>query len=57
MVKITGALHDDVCTFMIISRSSLLRMKHVSDKIFSEIQDTLMIQNFFHENHTVYEIM
>jgi hypothetical protein len=57
MVKITGALHDDVCTFMIIARSSLLRMKHVSDKIFSENQDTFYDPELFHENHAAYEIM
>ena len=57
MAKITGTLHDDVCTFMIISRSSLLRMKHVSDKIRSENQDIFYGPELFHENHAVYEIM
>jgi len=36
MVKITGTFHENLCTFMIISRSILLRMRNVSD-IFTEI--------------------
>jgi len=32
MVPITGSLHEDVRTFMIISRLILVRMKYVSDK-------------------------
>ena len=29
LTRITGALHEDVCTFMIISRSIIFRMRKV----------------------------
>jgi len=31
LTRITGTLHEDRCTFMITSRSVLLRMKNISD--------------------------
>ena len=44
----TGTLHEDVFTFLIISRSFLLRMRNVSDKICSKNQNTLFtFSNFF----------
>ena len=43
---------------MIISRSFLLRMRALSDKYCKESQYThFMFNNFFFENHAVYEIM
>jgi hypothetical protein len=54
----TGTLHEDLCTFVIISQSFLLRMRNVSDKSWRENQDTyFMFSNFFLENRAVYEIM
>ena len=35
-----GTLHEDRCTFLIISRSFLLRMRNVSDKLYREHQNT-----------------
>jgi hypothetical protein len=41
-----------------VSRSVLLRMRNVSDKICTENQNThFMFNNFFPENLAVYEIM
>ena len=41
----------DYYTYLIISRSFLLRMRNISDKSFTENQDN------FSENRAVYEIM
>jgi len=35
-----GTLHEDKCTFFIISRSFLLRMRNVSDKSCTENENT-----------------
>jgi len=43
MTSITGTLHEDQYTFLIISRSVLLRMRNVSDKSCRENQNTLFI--------------
>jgi len=40
-----GALRDDQYTFLIISRSFLLRMRNVSDKICMETQNTHFMSN------------
>jgi len=40
--RITGTLHEDQCTFMIISRS-FLRMRNVSDKRRRENENTCFI--------------
>jgi hypothetical protein len=40
-----GTLHKDLCTFMIISRSILLRMRNVSDKSCTENQNTHFMFN------------
>ena len=48
MTRIMGTLHEDLCTFMIISHSFLLRMRNVSDKRLRESQNThFMFNNFF----------
>jgi len=42
----------------VISRSVLLGMRNISDKIFGEIQNAhFMFNNFFSENRAAYEIM
>jgi hypothetical protein len=33
-----GAVHEDQYTFLVISRSVLLRMKNVSEKVVEEIK-------------------
>jgi hypothetical protein len=58
LTTITGTLHDDLCTFMIISRWILVRMRNVSDKSCTENQNThFMFNNIFPQNRAVYEIM
>jgi len=44
----TGTLHEDQYTFLIISRSVLLVMRNISDKICRENQNTyFMFKTFF----------
>jgi len=50
-----GTVHEDRYTFFITSRSLLLIMTNVSDKICRETQTTHFV--FFFENRAVYEIM
>ena len=45
--RITGSLHDDQYTLMTISRSFVLRMRNVSDKICTENQNTHFVFNVF----------
>jgi len=40
MTRITGTSHEDLCTFMIISRRILLRIRSVSDKSCIQSQNT-----------------
>jgi hypothetical protein len=47
LTRITGTLHEDLCTFMIISRWFLLRIRNVSDKSCRENQNTHFISNNF----------
>ena len=47
LTTITCTLHEDQYTFTIISRSVLLRMKHVSYKRCRENQNTHFLKNFF----------
>ena len=55
----TGTLHEDQYSFLIISRSFLLRMRNVSDKSCrGKSKHTFCVQKkFFPENRAVYEIM
>jgi len=43
--KITGILHDDQYTFLIISRSFVVTMRNVSDRSCREKQNTLFVFN------------
>ena len=53
-----GTSHEEQYTFLIITRSVLLRMRNVSSKSCRENQNThFMLHDFFHENRAVYEIM
>jgi hypothetical protein len=57
-VSITCTLHEDMCTFMIISRSIRLETRNVSDKSVEKIKMHILCSIiFFFENRTVYEIM
>ena len=56
--RITGTLHDDRHTFVITSRSVLLRVRNVSDKSCRENQNThFVFNNAWFGNRAVYEIM
>ena len=56
MAEITGTLHEDVFTFMIISRRILIRMRNISDKSYREKTHILRSITFC-ENRTVYEVI
>jgi len=48
LVRITGTLHEDQYTCLVITRSVLLRMRNVSDKSCRENQNThFVFSNFF----------
>jgi hypothetical protein len=54
----TGTLHEDHRTFLIISRYVLLTMRNVSDGFVEEIKTHFVVNNFFPpENRAVYELM
>jgi hypothetical protein len=56
--KNNGTLHEDLCTFVIISRWILLRMRTISDQSCRENQNTYFVfDNFLSENRALYEIM
>ena len=56
MTRIRGTLHEDLRTFVIISRSVLLTMRNVSDKRCKETENThFRLSNFFYENCAVYD--
>jgi hypothetical protein len=42
-----GTLHEDLCTFLIVSRSVRLEMKSVSDKRCTGNKNIFCVQNFF----------
>ena len=53
-----STLHEDVCTFMKISRQIIIKMRNASDKSHRESQNThYVFSNFFPESCAVYEIM
>ena len=54
---ITGTLHEDQQTCLIISLSILFRMSNISAKFVEEIKTYIMINKFFLENRIFYEIM
>ena len=59
-MRITGTLHEDQHTFLIISRLILLRMRNVSDKSCRENQNThFVFSNFLPKNRAffLFEIM
>jgi hypothetical protein len=58
LTGITGTLHEDQYTFMIIFCSVLLRMGNVSNSSSRENQNRISCcLTFFFENRAVYEIM
>jgi len=50
MIRITGTLHEDLCTLILVSQGILLRIMNVSDRSCRDNQNTLfMLNNFFLE--------
>jgi len=52
---IAGTLHEDRYTFLIISRSVLLRMRNVSAKVVEKIKTHILYSITFSECRAVYE--
>jgi len=50
-------LHDDQYTFLIISRSVLLRMRNISEKGVEKVETQFVFKNFYFESCALYEIM
>ena len=58
MTRITGTLHEDQYTFIVISSRNILRKRNVSDKFVTKIKTHFKFNNvFFFENLAFYEIM
>ena len=56
-MRIMSTLHEDQCTFMIMSNSLLLKMKNVMDKIVEKIKTYILCSiTFILNNHAIYEI-
>ena len=55
MIRITGIIHEDLCTFMLVSQEILLRIRNVSDRICRDNQNILFMLNFS-ENCAIHEI-
>jgi hypothetical protein len=56
MTRITETVHEDKYSFLITSRSVLIRMRNVSEKSCRENQNTNFMLLLFFVNHAVYEI-
>jgi hypothetical protein len=59
LTRITGTLHEDMCTFMILSRWILVRVRNVSDKNCRENENThFTFSNFFPRKscHVLYNV-
>jgi hypothetical protein len=51
MIRITDALHEDLCLFMIVSRRILFRMRNISNKSCREHQNThFLFSKFFRKS-------
>ena len=57
-IRITFTLHEDQQTFLIISRSMLLRLTNISDKFVEKIKTHILclVTFFWFENRAFYEI-
>jgi hypothetical protein len=52
-----ATLHEDLRTFMIVSRLILLGMRNISEKVCRQDRNTHFIfNNIFSKNHAIYEI-
>jgi len=51
MTRITGTIHEDHDTLLLVSRLFLIRLRNVSDKSCKETQNThFKYNNFYFEN-------
>jgi len=51
LTRITGTLHEDLCTFVVVSFGIILRMRNVADKSCRENQNTFYIwETFFRKS-------
>ena len=58
MTRITGTLHEDQYTYLVIPRSVFLKTKNVSGKHFREYQNThFVFTNIFRKSRFLFEIM
>ena len=57
LTKIMATLHEDMCTFMTISRWILPRMRNVSDHFEKNIKTHILCSETFPKNHVIYNIM
>jgi hypothetical protein len=57
LTRITGTLHEDQYTLLIISRPLLFRMRNVSGIFVEKIKGHILHSIQFSENLTVYETM
>ena len=53
----TCTSHENLCTFMIIPPSFILRMRNVSDKFVEKIRTHVLCSINFSKNRVVYELM
>jgi hypothetical protein len=52
-----GTLHEDVCTFMTISRCIIIGIKNVSDRFGEKIKTRILYSVTFFGKRAVYEMM
>lgn len=52
-----GTLHEDLRTFIIISRRILLRIRGISDKLVQNIKIHILGSVIFFESRAVYDII
>jgi len=57
IISITSTLHEDQYTFLLISRSILLRIRNVSDKFVEKIKTHILCSITGFRNFAFYEIM
>ena len=56
LIRITGTLDGDLCTFMILYLWIVFRMRSVSDRVVERIKKQILCSVTFLENCAVYEI-
>jgi len=58
LTKLSATSHEDLCTFMKISRSIFPSIRHISDKSADKMKTQILCSmSFFFEKRTLYETM